>query len=220
MQAKTHVRVAYCKKMAIFSNEDAHILTLLGNALPTPVFDGGEGGISFIQVLERDTKSSFNAMAYAVYTLICWVREGKIGGLPRTPTMQGIQGDPGSTGPRGPLGPPGHQGVSRPQGVEGARGPVGPRIEAESEGRTEPSGGGHSMLRWNKVLKSLSWEHVRPWVTKFTIFLRNVEMTEGQAKVLLLQHVEGLVLAFTEALLDNNNVLTCLDQLLQYVTPS
>lgn len=75
------------------------------------------------------------------------------------------------------------------------------------------------MLRWTKILKNLSWEAVRPWVNQFGTFLSIVELTEGQAKVLLLQHVDGPVLAFIEAISDNT-VLNCLNQLLQYVRPS
>lgn len=56
-------------------------------------------------------------------------------------------------------------------------------------------------------------------VTHFTIFLRNVELTKGQAKVLLLRHVEGLTLAFMETMVGEYKVLFCLNQLLQYVKP-
>lgn len=72
------------------------------------------------------------------------------------------------------------------------------------------------MIRWSKVLKQYYWEQVRPWVTQFTTFLKNVELTEGQTKVLLLQHVEGPVLAFIETLVEDNNVLPYLNPLLQY----
>lgn len=59
----------------MFLEEDAQILAMPGNALPTLVFDKREGDISSIQVPERDTESCSNAIAYAVYALICLVRD-------------------------------------------------------------------------------------------------------------------------------------------------
>lgn len=151
--------------MALFSKEDAHILTLLGNSLPTLVFDGGEGGISSIQAPKRDTESSSNSMAFVVYTLIRWVREGKIGGMLRAPAVSREPREPGPPGPRGPPCPPGTQGMVGPQGETSPRGPIGLRAATKGEARPTSMGGGSSFLRWNKVLKSLSWESVRPWVS-------------------------------------------------------
>lgn len=101
--------------------------------------------------------------------------------------------------------------MPRPQGEIGSRGPVGPRTATEGEVKTVTVGARGSMPRWHKELKSLSWEVVRPWVTQFGNFLRDVELTEGQAKVLLLQHVKGIALAFIEALIGSHNFLACLD---------
>lgn len=149
------------------------------------MFDGGEGGISSIQVQNRNTKSNSIAMVYAVYTLIQWVREGKVGGLLRAPLVQGELGLESPPGPRARSGPHGPHGMPGPQREIGFRGPIEPRT-AEGEARNMTIRAGNSMLRWNRVLKSLSWDLVRPWVSQVVSFLRNVELREGQPKVLLL----------------------------------
>lgn len=56
--------------MAMFSEEDAQILALLGNSPPTPMFDVGEAGISSIQVPKRYADNNRNSMAFVVYTLV------------------------------------------------------------------------------------------------------------------------------------------------------
>lgn len=89
MQAKYNARTQRLRAMALFLDKDAHILALLRGALATQAIGGGAEGIFSIQVLDKDLESSSNAMAYAVYTLVRWVCEGKIRGVLRMPAVQG-----------------------------------------------------------------------------------------------------------------------------------
>lgn len=73
----------------MFTEEEAQILALLVGALPTPIFDGGEGGFASIQVPDRETESSNTTIAYVVYTLVRWMQEGKLGGILRAPGRAG-----------------------------------------------------------------------------------------------------------------------------------
>lgn len=81
------------------------VLVPLDAALPTPVEEGDESRISSIQFLESVSERGTNAIACVVYSVVKWIKEGKISGMvPRGPPGQ--PRPPGSTGPMGPKGLP------------------------------------------------------------------------------------------------------------------
>lgn len=209
--------------MAHFNDEDWRTLGALETSLPTPVVTQLEGGGNTVSFPDRDSEESINSTLYAVYQLTRWIREGKLGGVMpiRGPTgQQGEPGMPGEPGPRGPPGPAGPQGFPGPPGETGPRGPMGPRAAWEGREHTSAPGGGANYFRWTKVLKSLSFDTVRPWVSQFLAYLKTIDISEPQAKMLLLQHVDGPVLAFMEAVIEEGTVDQCVTQLLNYVRPS
>lgn len=127
----------------------------------------------------------------------------------------------GPAGPRGPSGPPGPQGMIDIPGEVGPSGPVGPRDEA---GGHIPGVAGPTpsapVLRWSKVIRSLTFEAVRPWTSQFTSYLDIVSLSDAKEKMLLIQHLEGGPLNFMEAIADENTSRECIDKLLLYVCPS
>lgn len=90
----------------------------------------------------------------------------------------------------------------------------------QEQGATQhiPTSGMH--FRWNKILKTLSFETVCPWVTQCGAYLDTIGILAAREKMLLLQYLEGSLLTLVEGYGDMNNARDRLGGLLAYVKSS
>lgn len=91
----------------------------------------------------------------------------------------GPRGAPGTVGPQGLLGPPGETGPREPMETSGG----------EEVGVAQPAVTDSFHFRWNKVLKTLSFEVVRPWVCQFVAYLYIIRVLSAKEKMLLMQYL-------------------------------
>lgn len=208
---------------ASFNEEDLRLLQAIEGALPTPEIQHTAEGNPFYQFPARHDEGAQNAICAAAYMLVRWIREQKIGVTQMVRGPPGVHGEQGPPGPVGPRGAPGPIGPQGPPGIQGEAGPRGPR-GAEGGGGVGPGGGSNRVVnpyfKWSKTLKFLTHESVRPWTSQFRKYLDTVDITDDQAKMLLIQYVEGPVLSFLEPIVDSETINGCLTKLRDYVKPS
>lgn len=76
-----------------------------------------------------------------------------------------------------------------------------------------------SDCKWSKALKMLTYGGVRPWVSQFWKYLSTMDLSDDQAKMIPVQHVEELVLFSLEALVDTRSMGDCLCKLFEVGKP-
>lgn len=70
------------------------------------------------------------------------------------------------------------------------------------------------------MLRSLSFETVRPWVCQSGSYLDTIRVSHTEEKMLLLQYLEGSPLTFVEGFGEASSARECIRGLLAYVKPS